>query len=169
MCAVTGSSGGAGPDQIVTATSRSIPGRVLIPGAGQGTPLRIPPVSLWGGVDAQGVIADVHHPAHGRGITGTVLVLETSRGSSSGSSVLAELIAQGRAPAAIIVAQPDAIIAAGCLAAAEIVGPDTPVPPVLEVDAGLLDVIGTAQSVSVDVGSHVAGEQGDLHITVLLL
>ncbi len=108
-----------------------VPARVLVPGVlhgpVEGAPLRIAPVSFWGGVDADGRIADVHHPQHGASTADRILVLESSKGSSSGSSVLAELIMTGRAPAAIIVAEPDAIIAAGCLAAAELLAGAEPV------------------------------------------
>ncbi len=121
------------------------------PATVEGRPLRIAPVSFWGGVDATGRIADVHHPHHGTLVTGRILVLEASKGSSSGSSVLAELIVTGRAPAAFVLAEPDAIIAAGCLAAAELTDAAS-VPPVVQVEAGRLDAVGAAARVGIRQG-----------------
>jgi hypothetical protein len=81
------------------------------------------PLSLWGGTDlATGVITDVHHPQHGVSIAGRVLVMTASRGSSSSSSVLAEQIRAGVAPAAILLGTRDAILTLGALAAAEVYG-----------------------------------------------
>lgn len=117
----------------------------------EGRPLRIAPVSFWGGVDATGRIADVHHPHHGTPVAGRILVLEASRGSSSGSSVLAELIVTGRAPAAFVLAEPDAIIAAGCLAAAELTDAAS-VPPVVQVEPEQLESIGAAARVGIRQG-----------------
>jgi len=91
-------------------------------GAGSGEVLRLDePLSLWGGTDlATGVIIDVHHPQHGISIAGRVLVMTASRGSSSSSSVLAEQIRAGVAPAAILLGSRDAILTLGAIAAAEV-------------------------------------------------
>ena len=86
-------------------------GRALVLGA---------PISFWGGVDpSSGRIADVRHPDHGRVITGRVLCLSGTIGSSSASAVLLELVAQGLAPAALILHQPDAILLLGLIVARE--------------------------------------------------
>ncbi len=85
------------------------------------------PLSFWGGVDAHGRIIDVHHRDHGLRISGTVLVFPGGRGSSSSSSVLAELIRSGQAPAALVVARPDPIIALAALVADELYGLAVPV------------------------------------------
>jgi uncharacterized protein len=78
------------------------------------------PISFWGGVDPKtGRIADVRHPQHGSIITGTVLMLPGTIGSSSASAVLLELVHRGIAPAAIILHEPDAILLLGLLVARE--------------------------------------------------
>lgn len=78
------------------------------------------PISFWGGVDPKtSVIADVRHPQHGVPISGTILYLPGTIGSSSASAVLLELIHRGIAPAAIILKEPDAILLLGVLVALE--------------------------------------------------
>jgi len=76
------------------------------------------PLSFWGGVDEEtGVIIDTHHPQHGASIAGKVLVMPGGRGSSSSSSVLAELIRGQVAPAAIVLRTTDPILALGAIVA----------------------------------------------------
>jgi predicted aconitase with swiveling domain len=108
-------------------------GRVLVDGSGRGPLLRLDePLSFWGGVDpASGTIIDARHKQRGLSIAGTVLALPAARGSSSSSSVLLELVAQGKAPAAILLGEADAILALGAVVAKEMGW--TP-PPVLELD-----------------------------------
>jgi predicted aconitase with swiveling domain len=78
------------------------------------------PVSFWGGIGPEGTIIDVHHPQHGAVVTGRILVMRTGRGSSSGAYVLAELLREGLAPAALVLTEPDGIVATGALVAAEL-------------------------------------------------
>lgn len=79
------------------------------------------PLSFWGGVDPRsGRIIDVRHPEHGRRISGTVLALPGTIGSSSSSAVMLELIRAGHAPAALILDMPDAILLLGCVVAREL-------------------------------------------------
>ena len=96
-------------------------GDVLMEGAARGPLLKLSaPLSFWGGIDpASGNIIDVRHPQHGRCVAATVLALPGTIGSSSSSSVLLELIHKGRAPAALILAAPDAILLLGLVIAAE--------------------------------------------------
>ncbi len=78
------------------------------------------PISFWGGVDpASGRIVDVRHPQHGAVIGGSVLFLPGTIGSSSASAVLLELVHAGKAPAAIIMHEPDAILLLGLIVARE--------------------------------------------------
>lgn len=94
------------------------------------------PLSFWGGTDlATGIITDVHHPQCGTSLAGRVVVMSASRGSSSSSSVLAEQIRSGVAPAAMLLATRDAIVALGALAAAEVY--DVRMPIVLTDAAGM--------------------------------
>lgn len=76
------------------------------------------PLSFWGGVDAEtGDIIDHSHPGLGQNITGKILVMPSGRGSSSSSSVLAEAIRRGTAPAGILLERPDPIVAVGTIVA----------------------------------------------------
>jgi uncharacterized protein len=105
-----------------------IHGRTLHPGSALGMPIRLTaPLSFWGGTDDQGRIVDAHHPQCGAVLTGRILLMESGRGSSSASSVLAEQIRVRTAPAAIILSRPDPIIPLGALVAAELYGLDLPV------------------------------------------
>lgn len=94
----------------------------LVPGAASGAPFELAePLSFWGGFDATtGTIIDRHHPQNGACLTGHILLMTSGRGSSSGSSVLAEAIRLRTAPAAIILQNRDAIIATGALVALEL-------------------------------------------------
>ncbi|HEY4191083.1 MAG TPA: DUF126 domain-containing protein, partial [Mesorhizobium sp.] len=53
----------------------------------------------------------------GLNVAGKVLVMPSGRGSSSSSSVLAEAIRCGTAPAAILIERPDPILAVGAIVA----------------------------------------------------
>jgi predicted aconitase with swiveling domain len=78
------------------------------------------PISFWGGVDPfTGDIIDARHPDRGRNITGTILALPGTIGSSSASAVLLELVRTGLAPSAIILHEPDAILLLGLIVARE--------------------------------------------------
>lgn len=103
-------------------------GRTLHPGTATGLPIRLTaPLSFWGGTDTSGRIVDAHHPQCGALLTGRILLVESGRGSSSASSVLAEQIRARTAPAAIVLARPDPIIPLGALVAAELYGLFLPV------------------------------------------
>ena len=104
-------------------------GRVLMAGQAEGPVLRLAePVSFWGGVDPQtSVLTDPRGPALGVAIAGRVLVLAQTRGSSSSSAVLLELLRGGRAPAALVLAEVDAILIIGVLVAREMRWPTIPV------------------------------------------
>lgn len=103
--------------------------RTLCPGRASGPLLVLAePISFWGGVDgATGEIIDIRHPQRGTSLAGRVVALASGRGSSSSSSVLAELIRVGRAPAALLLEQPDPILVLGVLAASELYGAALPV------------------------------------------
>jgi predicted aconitase with swiveling domain len=78
------------------------------------------PISFWGGVDPRsGEIIDARHPQRGRNVAGMVLALPGTIGSSSASAVLLELVHAGKAPAAILIAEPDAILLLGLVVARE--------------------------------------------------
>ena len=107
---------------------RTLTGRSLHPGVGAGALLPLgAPLSFWGGVDADGTVVDHHHPEHGTSLTGRVVAMRSGRGSSSSAAVLAELIRAGRAPAALVLAEPDSIVVVGALVAAEMYGTSMPI------------------------------------------
>jgi predicted aconitase with swiveling domain len=85
------------------------------------------PISFWGGVDPRtGVIADARHPEFGQSIAGRVLLVPATVGSSSAAAILLELVHAGRAPAAIVLHEPDAILLLGLIVAKEMGWP-TPI------------------------------------------
>ncbi len=96
--------------------------RVLIDGAAQGCVLRLSqPISFWGGVDpANGLITQPLHPNFGAEIAGTILALPGMIGSSSSSAIMLELLHNDMAPAALVMAEADAILGLGVVAAEEI-------------------------------------------------
>jgi predicted aconitase with swiveling domain len=86
------------------------------------------PLSFWGGVhEREGTVIDVHHPQHGTSIAGRVVVMPSGRGSSSSSSVLAEVIRAGAGPAAIILKTADPILVVGALVAEALYGIVVPI------------------------------------------
>jgi predicted aconitase with swiveling domain len=103
--------------------------RALVPGTAEGTLLVLDePLSFWGGLDPEtGDVVDVRHPQRGANVVGRILVMPSGRGSSSSSSVLAEAIRAGTAPAAIVLGQADPILALGAIVARELYGKVTPV------------------------------------------
>lgn len=101
----------------------------ISPGVARGEPLVLQePLSLWGGVDPEtGDIVEPAHPQHGENVAGRVLLMPHGRGSSSSSSVLAELLRRGVGPAAIVLREPDSILAIGALVASELYGSVCPI------------------------------------------
>lgn len=120
---------------------------MLVGGTGEGPLLVLDePLSLWGGVDpATGRIVEADHPQAGAVVSETILVLRHGKGSSSASSVLAEMIRSATAPAGIIVGHPDPILVAGAIVAAELYGRRLPV--------AMVDTVGWD---AVSSASHVA-------------
>ena len=109
--------------------TRSIQSEVLVAGdGGMGQALVLSaPISFWGGVDpATGRIGDVRHPQCGEFISGRVLFLPATIGSSSASAVLLELVRNRHAPAALVLHEPDAILLLGLIVAREMGWP-TPI------------------------------------------
>jgi predicted aconitase/predicted aconitase with swiveling domain len=107
----------------------SLTGRSLVAGAAQGALLFADVgLSFWGGVDPYtGEIIDRHHPLSGEHLAGRVLAIPSGRGSCTGSSVLMELISNGHAPAALVLAEPDEILTLGVLVAQTIFERSLPV------------------------------------------
>lgn len=119
------------------ATTRS---RVLVPGEAAGSALVLDkPLSLWGGLNPEtGEIIEQRHPQWRANVSGRVLVMPAGKGSSSSSSILLEAVRQGTAPAAILLAEPDAILALGAAVARELYGE---APPVIALNRDAYDAI----------------------------
>jgi predicted aconitase with swiveling domain len=134
-------------------SGRTVEGEALTPGRARGRLLHLDePLSFWGGVDpATGDIIDRHHPQAGENVAGRVLLMPSGRGSSSSSSVLAEAIRAGTAPAGIILEIPDRIIALGALVGADLYGQRM---PVVVIHPGLLSH--APQSVTIRTRGGVA-------------
>lgn len=81
------------------------------------------PVSFWGGIELEtGNIIDRSHPDLGKNVSGRILVMQGGRGSSSSSSVLAEMIHRQKGPAGILLAHPDPILTVGSIVAQTLYG-----------------------------------------------
>jgi len=126
-------------------------GRLIAPGRARAPALVLEePLSLWGGLDpATGRVIELRHPQHGATVTGRVLVLPAARGSSSSASVLAEAVRAGTAPAAVVLGEPDLILALGAAVAEELYGVQIPI-LVLPSD----DLAAIRDGATVDIGSE---------------
>ena len=131
----------------------TLAGEALTPGQARGMTLVLDePISFWGGVDENtGRVIDTRHPQSGASVAGMILVLRCGRGSSSSSSVLAECLRNGVGPAAIVLAEPDPILALGALVASELYGTGI---PVVVVDTNAYAVCSAARELSVEADPH---------------
>ena len=132
-----------------------VDGRVLVEGVATGAALVLDtPLSLWGGLDPEtGDIIDQRHPQWRANVTGKVLVMPVGKGSSSASSILLEAVRLGTAPAAILLAEPDAILALGAAVARELYGV---APPVVVLDGVMYGRIRDASPVQIANGAVTA-------------
>lgn len=129
-------------------------GRTIAAGRAAGTPLVLAgPISFWGGFDAStGRVIDTRHPDNGRSLAGRVVLMASAKGSSSSSSVLAEAVRRGTAPAALLMREPDLIIALGSMVASELYGIQL---PVVVIDEALWGIVaGTTSPVTVDADGN---------------
>lgn len=94
---------------------------MLVPGTATGRLMRLEAnLSFWGGIDpATGRVIATGHPQLGEQVTGRILALERSIGSSSGSSILLELMSRGVGPAGLILGEPEQILTLGAVVAGE--------------------------------------------------
>lgn len=99
------------------APHRTFVARVIKSGVAEGEALVSPePIGFLGGVEgASGVVTERGHPLEGQCIAGRILVFPTGKGSTVGSYVLYQLAAEGVAPAAIINAESEPIVAVGAI------------------------------------------------------
>jgi hypothetical protein len=100
-------------------TLRRLHGRVINEGRAAGVALvSDAAIGFLGGVDPDsGVVVEPGHPLQGQRVAGRVLVFPTGKGSTVGSYTLFRLAQNGVAPAAIINARSEAIVAVGAIMA----------------------------------------------------
>ena len=93
--------------------------RVVKAGRAEGEALVSPdPIGFLGGVDPDtGVVIETGHPLEGECVAGRVLVFPTGKGSTVGSYTLYRLARNGLAPAAIVNAESDPVVAVGAVIA----------------------------------------------------
>jgi predicted aconitase with swiveling domain len=93
--------------------------RVVKAGHADGTALVSPdPIGFLGGVDPDtGIVVEAGHPLQGECVAGRILVFPTGKGSTVGSYTLYRLARNGLAPAAIVNAEADPVVAVGAIIA----------------------------------------------------
>lgn len=157
------------PSPIVAPESKSsshgpssiVHGQILVSGTAAGQALVLEaPLSLWGGLDPEtGDIIDQRHPQWRANVTGRMLVMPVGKGSSSASSILLESVRLGTAPAAILLAEPDGILALGAAVARELYGQ---APPVVVLAAKMYQAIRDGQPITLDRNGQITfGAEGD--------
>ena len=106
-----------------------IPAQTIVAGSAEGPLLVLEaPLSFWGGVDPEtGRIIERRHPQFGVSLARQVLALPAVKGSSSGSSILAEILRNGSGPSGIVLGAPDGILATGAIVAQRLYGIGCPV------------------------------------------
>jgi len=124
-------------------------GRIIKSGRAEGLALVSPEaIGFLGGVDPEtGRVIEPGHALEGQCITGCVLVFPTGKGSTVGSFTLYRMARMGTAPAAIINAESEAIVAVGAII--------SQIPMVDQVDTSLFE---SGDRVLVD-GARVAVER----------
>lgn len=118
--------------------------RALVPGRASGELVVLDQsLSFWGGFEpATGRIVDRNHPQSGESLVGKVVYMPHGRGSSSSSSVLAEALRIGTAPAGLVLGEPDSILVIGSLVARFLYDVECPiyVGDVAELSEGLVQL-----------------------------
>ncbi len=134
--------------------SWKIEGRVLVPGEAQGEALvSREPLSFWGGYDQNtGEIIDRRHPLSGAVAAGRILVVPSSRGSSTTTAVLLEAIRLGTAPAALLTATADTFLTLASIVADELY--QKPI-PVIALDPDDFAMLETGQRLRVFADGNV--------------
>jgi hypothetical protein len=94
-------------------------GRPIAPGIAAGEALvTTENISFFGGVDPDlGIVVEKGHELEGKNIAGKILVFPAGKGSTVGSYTLYRLAKAGKAPAAILNAECEPIVAVGCILA----------------------------------------------------
>ena len=100
---------------------RQFSSRILIEGEAEAPLLKLESdISFWGDVDpTTGKLINCRHPQAGECISGKILAVKRSIGSSSGSAILLELMRLKCGPAGIILVETDFIVTLGAVVARE--------------------------------------------------
>ena len=141
-----------GPHKLVDARAGRLPsGRdaleALTQAEGQ-TFVLSEPLSFWGGLDSAMAESSINGIRRRRSDVGPHSRHEGGRGSSSGSSVLAEAIRRKTGPAGIVLLTRDAIVTVGAMVAAELYGVHCPVVLVEEKDWAAIVSAGARSDIS---------------------
>ncbi len=92
-------------------------GRIIKSGIAEGVALVSPQaIGFLGGVDPEtGIVIEPGHSLEGECVAGRILVFPTGKGSTVGSYTLYRMAKSGTAPAAIINAESETIVAVGAI------------------------------------------------------
>lgn len=129
----------------------------ILPGMANGPVIATTePLSFWGGIDpATATVIDVHHPLHGSCLTGSVVLMPSTRGSCTGSGVLLDMALNGRAPAALVFCETEDVVTLGALIAAQMFGKPL---PVLRLDPQDFAALARQPEASITADTILAGE-----------
>jgi len=133
---------------------RELNGRPVVAGSAEGVAVvSTQPLSFWGGLDPRsGEIIDRRHERSGSIVSGKVFVFPRGKGSSTASAVLLESIKLGTAPAAIITANVDPILALGAIVAEKLYHKIVPVIVVSQED---YDVISAGDHLTITANGTI--------------
>ena len=113
------------------------------------------PFSFAGDFDTDtGEVGNPRHPLVGRKLTGAVFCYPVGRGSSSTSSVIAEAIRLGTAPAAIVSVRAEPILVVGALVAQSLFDLTL---PIAEIDQATFDALTDGMQVTIDTAAGTLG------------
>lgn len=85
-------------------------------------------LSFWGGVDSwTGRVIDSHHDLNGHLLEGKIVAIPSGRGSCASSGVMMELLLNGHGPLALLLQEPDDILAFGAIVSEEVFGKSVPI------------------------------------------
>jgi uncharacterized protein len=142
-----------GVDRLVVKLSArvTLQGRVVKSGRAAGEALvSREPLSFLGGVNPEtGVVIEPGHELNGRCIASKILVFPAGKGSTVGSFTLYRLARAGLAPAGIINAESEAIVAVGAII--------SEIPMVDQID---IDLIRSGDQVSINQGQVIIERTG---------
>jgi len=126
-----------------------INGRGVVKGRAEGIALVADAtLSFWGEVDpVTGRVISVGHPLQGESFAGRVLVIRSTRGSSATPMILKLAKLEGKAPAALVNLEVDALAALGCIV--------NRIPMVADLDQDPFTLIATGDYVVVDADRGV--------------